>query len=611
MNRQRRIVESAKREAQEKATLREETEAAAEGYICDEDEPEVQYLGVSQAGAIQHSALQMMQLPEDMYLAEIPRNSIQSYVANNIGGPVVWFYEKAEEEESGEPRYHPGFYDLAGGMTRQEILNFLGLLRNSGGNAEGKHGIGARLSACRASPDGVEWWSLKNGQVNGFKLWFNTELKTKPFAYKVYHDYELSVLHPEIRKAGHGTQVVFTGVEPVPANKMPAERTARWLSARWYDRPDNITLHVQRTDGALATVPTQKQALEALSEFSVDVTLSDAFIKVYILKTNYTEIPAGQRYYYADLYRTKDGKGAGGVRPRPKFFIVCDGEIYTSVKTGIHNRLRRFGITHGHHRVVMVVFPSKKDYVPNDLRTSLVPLNKKSISEAELPIDRWAKEFQDNIPPELAAYVEAAAIGTQEQNMEVINTIITEHAQHLEGKNGNGVLCGEGDVKGTSCPPDVLNQKKKKKKKKKKKAKRNNDKIVKGCKATKNRFSAPRVVWVEPEPGDELYLESGIYLPNADGGRGELHLNRCWRPLKKWQEKISHHEMMAHCTPNMIEHYSEQAMALIHVDAVMRSRIGKLPDPSADDFKGAMLLPTCRDMALREVIKVSGKVIGN
>lgn len=608
------IVDSAKRHAQQKAAEREELETLAEGYYDDDssdEDPEVRYLDISKKGALEAAKRDMQRLPALMYLAEIPRNSEQSYRDSGLSGPIVWFFAESEHEtdETDEPLYHPGFYDLAAGLSRKEMYNHLGRLRASGGNTEGKHGIGARISALRASPEGCEWWSLKDGEVNGFKLWLENGTR---LAYQVFENYETDAMHPEIVKAGHGTQVVFTGIAPLPANKMPTEFTARWLSARWYDRPANITMKVQRSSGALGTVPTQKEALEALSEFSVDVGLSDAHVKVYVLKPDHSDVPLGQRYYYANLYRTKDGESGRGARPRPKFFVVYDNEIYDKVRaSGTPNRLRSFGITHGHQRVVMLVFPTPDFYGPNDVRTGIEPLTCDDVTDVKLPMERWAKEFQEAMPQELRAYVEAQAIGTQEQNMEVINSIITEHAQYLTGGCGgkNRVTPGEGDDEGESAPPEGPEKKKKKKKKKKPTKKKKTRKPTKGRKVTKNRFSAPRVVWVEPDPSDDLYIESGIYLPGANDGRGELHLNRCWKPLKKWQAQLEHHEMLANLTPIMIEHYTQQAMALIHVDAVMRSRIGKLPDPTADEFKGAMLLPNCRDMALREVIKVSSRII--
>ena len=612
---------AAQQDAQERAEEQEELESVAEGYGYDDDsdddeEPEVQFLSISVRGAIEAAKKDMFRLPRSMYLAEIPRNSEQSYRDNDLSGPIVWFFADAEEKNDEDaPLYYPGFYDLAGGISLSELRNNLGKLRNSGGvNIEGKHGIGARISALRASPDGCEWWSLKDGQVNGFKLWMDEHDR---LAYQIYENYEPDVLHPEIVAAGHGTQVTFTGMKPLPINKMPTENIARWLSARWYDRPENITMRVQRSDGGFGTIPTQKQALEALSEFHVDdVELTDATVKVFVLKPHQGDIPLGERFYYANLYRTKDGASGKKAKPKGKFFIVYDDEIYmNTVARGVPNRLRFFGITHGHRRVVMVVFPSPEHYGPNDVRTRIESLKQDDVCDSELPIDRWAKEFNEKMPEQLRDYIETAAIGNQAQNMQVINNIIMDHAQYLAGPSRNRKIVPDAEkgIEGDGSHPHTdtndPTKKKKKKKKKKKSGKKKPKPTIKGrtAKRTSKRFCAPKVVWIEPDADDALFVDPGVYLPHCDNGRGELQLNRNWKPLIKWQNQIENYDKHDF-TVALIQHYTEQAMALIHVDAVMRSRLMKQPDPSPDDFRNAMLLPNCRDMALREVIRVSSKV---
>ena len=576
-----------------------------------EDHPDVHYAGFSQEGAIKAALRELERLPLLMYRAEFPRNCFQAYAASGLQGPVVWFFTRPEDVDDDVDLFIPGFYDLACGISLAEFINHVAQFRNSGGNIEGKHGIGARLAALRYSPNGVEWWSLKDGQVNGLKMWIEND----KFAYCIYEDYDAeSVLHPAIIEAGHGTQVLFTGVEPKAAKDMDSEATAAWLSSRWYRHQPGIKLYATRCrqgDRGLVQVevPTQEDALEALSEFKCDVQLSDALVRTYILKPNLEGVPRGQRYHYSGLYRIKDG-GGERAKPRSKFYVVYEDEIYMEVPSkGVPGRLRKFGITHGHNRVAMLVFPSEEHYGPNDMRTRIEPLVQKNPTDVDLPTARWAKEFNELMPDELRQYVESCALGSDEQNMQIINDIIENHAKYLTGPaRRRNVVRGEGDVevnpkktRGNGGQQEEREGGPPRKRRRRK---------VKGSVSTTNRkssrFDAPKVRWVEPDAGDAFYHDSGDYLPHAHNGRGELQLNRNWKGLKRWQEQVgnAHPEL----TETMIQHYTEQATVVIHVDAIMRSKLVKLPDPGSDDFKNAMLLPVCRDMAFREIIHKSSLV---
>lgn len=577
----------------------------------DDDEPPVVHLTVSAKGAIKHLKEEKNKLPEMMYVPELVRNSKQAYEDSGLTGPIVWYMAFAgEKDEKGEPLFHPGFYDHAGGISPQLMRNHLQQFRESGGSIDGKHGVGARISALRASPEGTEWYSLHKGEATGFYLWDDGD---KGFASQIYENRDISVMHPSIVKAEHGTQVVLTGIDPLPASKMPSEAMAQRLSTRWWDLPSGITMHVERRrggeDAVIVEVPVQKTALEALSEFSVTVNLSDAVVKVFVLKENLEGVPSGSRFHYSDLYRTKDGGGAKA-KPKPKFYIVYEDEIYMQcAASGVPNRLRTFGITHGQRRIAMVVFPEKERYSPNDMRTRIEPNLQKEAKDGELPTTRWAKEFNEQLPfqaPELLSFIEQSAIGSEDQDMQIIDDIIDEHAAYLVGNKRRKTKVIPDENGDAEADPHHETSGEKKKKKKKKKTKKRTRKVP-GKKVASNRkskkFKAPRVVWVEPDANDELFDQSGIFLPNADDGAGALHLNRLWKPLVKWKEQAI--GRFNDTTEKITEHYVELAASLIHVDVVMRSRLGKLPDPTAVDFKGAMMLPNCRDFALSQVKKQS------
>jgi len=587
------------------------------GIEVDDEEHESGFIGISIKGALEAAKREIDRCPENLYNAEIPRNCIQSYIENNLTGPIVWYHADAEQENNkGEALYWPGYYDLAGAMNIQEIRDNLSQLRNSGGNGTivGKHGVGARLCALRASPDGVMWWSYKNGKVNGFLIWIN---EYQQMAYKVFEDYDESVLLPEIVSAGHGTQVEFVGLKPLPAHKMPAESTIKFLSTRWYSRPENLPIKVQRwkkgdSVSSLIEVPSQRQALHVLSDIAETVQLSDALVKVFILKPNLDEIPAGQRYHYAGLYRTKDG----GAKPLAKLGVVYDesylAEIYEfKPGGGVHNRLRSFGITHGQNRVVMLIFPDPSKYGPNDIRTRIELLIKKHASDVDLPFTRWQHEFRAAMPDSIRQYVDQSAVGTEKQSMEIIEQIIAENAQYLMGKKYSKkklIPDPEGDLKTServsdNDDDDDEEKKKRKKKKKKKKRKRVNASGHSDNKSLK--FIPPIIKWVEPEPDDALYPDSGIYLPGLNGDPGELQLNKNWKFFIEWQKQVEVHR--DDLSESVIKHYTKLVMVLLHVDAIMRARLMKEPNPQPSDFRATVLLPNCRDIAFKEIIRHSAK----
>ena len=116
--------------------------------------------------------------------------------------------------------------------------------------------------------------------------------------------YTVDDLHPELVKAGRGTQVIFWGM--APRGRMTLYRQRLWtkLSQRYHSLPTGIGIKVQawvKDNGnwrsTFHNVTPQGTALEDCSEISETVFFDDeSRVDVYVLRPEHVQDAAGQRY---------------------------------------------------------------------------------------------------------------------------------------------------------------------------------------------------------------------------------------------------------------------------------------------------------------------------
>jgi hypothetical protein len=206
----------------------------------------------------------------------------------------------------------------------------------------------------------------------------------------------------------HGTKVTLLGrddehdtVAPPEGVSTPSRWFARYLNARYYDFPEDVTVRAREgwthdiddTDrNVLRRVRGMREFLDEHAEHQGVVELADCLVHWTILDDS-------------DKRRKSSELPNAG-----HFAALHKGEVYEMITgRGGTARLQQFGVLFGTDRVVLYVEPrngAKRSLSANTARTQLL------LDNAPLPYAEWAHDFREQMPQEIKDHMDAVIAGT-------------------------------------------------------------------------------------------------------------------------------------------------------------------------------------------------------
>lgn len=355
------------------------------------------------------------------------------------------------------------FCDNGIGMDLHELRVYFNTLAQSGKrqSISENFGVGAKISTAAWNPYGVEIRSWKDGR--GFLVRIAHDARTDQYGLEqfsmpdgTYPDYlELAqVENPEDFKSpiigDHGTMVILLGRERQHDTTLAPESPEVTHKDYWFQHvankqffeiPHGITL-------------TSKLALVDGKPHTRTITGYRAVLDEFKLKSNQVELQDATAYWWildearsVDLYRRRPYYHAfSGTKKQGHVAAIYRGELFdfTSHDAAIP-LLQKFGILAGYNHVVIYVEPTPALAVTANLtRTSLVLPD-----GTNLPWSKWAGEFYNNMPQELADYVERHQSVASKTEMEYVKEQINKYKEFLQIKayrpSKNGTETGEAD----------------------------------------------------------------------------------------------------------------------------------------------------------------------
>lgn len=333
------------------------------------------------------------------FLRELTCNAIESLLRGSGSGVVRWTVEEKRETLMGEQKLC--IIDTGVGMTGDEMVKYINHLSSSISqqSTSGNFGVGAKISAAPANPEGLVYLSWVDGQ--GCMIHLHRD-DTGQYGLKRFPNGEFwtrakAEAKPAIIKQ-HGTMVVLLGkhstdntVEPPGNVRMPRKWILRYLNSRFFKFPKGV--EVSAIEGwenpphdkhrFLRTVTGMGPWLEANSQARgcLKMTRTDAKALWFIVKED------------VDV-------NSGHYTPPGHVAALFQDELYEVVMSNAgYARLQSFGVIFGCERVVIYIQPGNALAVTaNTARTALL------IGGEQLDWTAYAAEFKENMPQELATF---------------------------------------------------------------------------------------------------------------------------------------------------------------------------------------------------------------
>jgi len=355
------------------------------------------------------------------------------------------------------------FCDNGIGMDLAELKRYFNTLAESGKtqSIEENFGVGAKISTAAWNPYGVEIRSWKNGHGYMVRIAYDAtsdQYGLEQFAMGdgTYPDYlDLSETeHPEEYRSpiidNRGTMVILLGKDLQHDTTLAPESAEVTHKDYWFQHvankqfyriPHGITLtsKLALIDGKPHTrnITGYESVLNEFKTKSGSVSLSDATAYWWILdESRSVELYRRRPYYHAFSGTKKQGHLAAIFRGELFDFTSHDAAIPL---------LQKFGIFAGYNHVVLYLEPTHALAVTANLtRTSLVLPDGTS-----LPWSRWSSEFYEQMPQELADYVEEHQSLTNKSEKEYVQEQVAKYKDFLQIKvhrlSKNGANTGELD----------------------------------------------------------------------------------------------------------------------------------------------------------------------
>jgi hypothetical protein len=310
--------------------------------------------------------------------------------------------------------------DTGIGMSGEEMPEYLNDLVSSGKQQclDRNYGIGAKVSAAVGNPDGVVYASWQGGRGHMIALgrddagvWGMRQHRLRSENVSSVVPLTDEIKPPELRELNHGTIVTFLGESEDKDTTLPpaGERGDRWitkqLNQRFYELPEWVTVKVReiKVQGdrrliRFRRVRGQRYFLDQHTFHSGSVAITGATVHWRILTDDHDD-----RAKHANVWASTGHRAC-----------LFQGELFelATAARGGYEKLKEFGIRFGYERVVIYVEPKTDGRtVTQDTVRTLV-----KIDGLPLPWDRYAGEFEANMPVELCAFQEEIAAGAQHRD---------------------------------------------------------------------------------------------------------------------------------------------------------------------------------------------------
>lgn len=355
------------------------------------------------------------------FLRELTQNSIEAIERTGAGGSIAWDVDWHAYDLSNTKTMKLTIIDTGDGMTPEEMQEFINQLSSSGAvqSMTANFGIGAKIAAATTNPAGVIYQSWKNG--DGFMIQLEKDTQSGEYGLRQWELADGSYAHflpldDEVKPDEieiHGTKVILCGASDTE-NTMVAPKGAaspsRWftkyINTRYFAFPEGVTVRARegwehpREDkdrNNLRTLTGQKQYLDKHSTASGVHELESARVHWWILKDE----PARNN-------------NSGFIESSGHAAALYQNELYdrATARAGTA-RLQNFGILFGMQFVVLYIEPLPGGDVlltTNTARTTLLQ------GGETLPWSDWAYEFRQNMPKELAVFVNKKAGSSEKKD---------------------------------------------------------------------------------------------------------------------------------------------------------------------------------------------------
>jgi hypothetical protein len=359
---------------------------------------------------------------------EITQNSIEAIKRTGRGGEISWDCEL---------RY--GFRkqtctDNGSGMYSQEQIDYLQNLDVNGADhnqgIRGNFGIGSRISTLYHNRFGVWYESWRDGDSSAIYLYHdgnNYGLKVLDDEEYDIKDYQNAAIHvplvapPDfVTQVGSGTKVILMGTSedhnttegPYAGQiTVPAQWLEKYLNTRWFRLPSDIQLFVREYRPESFWIKATPQRRRVMGQ--------DFILRRVSRHHNVLELPKSNARAYWYIIREDDEVRDAGeldLGTGTKAYLVSGhtGYIYQEELYEIRARndggklylgggvqaQQQCGIFFGGPKVVIYIEPLDPNICTDSYRKRL------ELEGRELDWGEFADEFKQNMPKELADYIE-------------------------------------------------------------------------------------------------------------------------------------------------------------------------------------------------------------
>jgi hypothetical protein len=342
------------------------------------------------------------------FLRELTQNSIEAIGRLARPGEIIWDIDVTTYDLEGYQKLC--IIDTGEGMTGDEMVRYINQLSSSVAqqSLSGNYGVGAKISAATRNHAGVVYVSWKDGQ--GSMIHLIRDPESGQYGLKQFKHADGSYAHflpveDDVKPQAiqdHGTMVVLLGNSPdedtmrAPVGAPSQTRwVSKYLNSRYLRFPEGVT--VKAREGWEYPRPDTKRY------FLRTLTGQGSYLTDHAMASGCLEL-AGARVHWWIL-RDEDAvtNNSGFIESAGHMAALYQNELYEQAngRPGV-SRLQQFGITFGYRWVVIYVEPiesASRVLTTNTARTLLL------INNEPLPWADWAAEFRENLPRELADFV--------------------------------------------------------------------------------------------------------------------------------------------------------------------------------------------------------------
>lgn len=342
------------------------------------------------------------------FIREFTQNSLEAIQRTGKPGTLLIDVNWDYFDLGITPGFKISFTDTGDGMFGNEMEQHINQLASTGAeNVYENYGMGAKISAITRNEYGITYDSWKNGVGNQIHYRFDPDDQfygLDRFVHEDgsvhYHNVIENAIMPHLIKehsnGQHGTRVTLWGMSPdqdTMAIPKGAQGTREaWIysavNSRYFEIPEGVEIKIRigydrdRDDtkhNHLLSAKGQKATLDKYKVHAGIVNLSDANVHWWILQSD------------------RSGHGRDDVAGHTA--VLNQNELFN--RTRSRTRAADFGISFGAADVVLYIEPNG-DYVQNTARTLLIKRD-----GTELPFEKWADEFRENMPKELSEFIAA------------------------------------------------------------------------------------------------------------------------------------------------------------------------------------------------------------